>query len=76
MVEFKPIVFGGFLILGGVLSVINHPIINEINRWLKSTGTTQRPSDFEMSETSVLTGRILGTVVAVAGVVIVITGIV
>jgi hypothetical protein len=76
MVEIASVVFGGFLILGGTLTAINHPIIDGINRWLKALGTTQRPSDFEMSKTSVMTGRILGITVAVIGMVIAISGIV
>jgi len=60
--EITPVVSGGFLILGGTLCMNERPIIDGIDRWLNSTGTTQRPSDFEMGETSALAGRVLGSI--------------
>lgn len=62
--------------LGGTLCMINHPSIDGIDGWLNSTGTTQRPSDFETSEVSFLTGRVLGSIIAVTGAAIVINEIV
>jgi len=75
MAEIAPILFGAFLLLGGTLSAINHPIIDSINRGLKSMGTTQRASDIQMSQTSVLIGRLLGSAVALVGLLILFDGI-
>ena len=75
MVEVGQAVFGVFIILGGVLTAVNHPVIDWFNRWVKSVGTTQRPSDIEMSELSIGLGRILGTLVALFGLILVVTAI-
>jgi len=75
MVEVEQAVFGVFLILGGALTAINHPVIDWFNRWVKSVGTTQRLSDIEMSTLSIGLGRIVGTLVVLFGLLLVITAI-
>jgi hypothetical protein len=75
MIEGGQAVFGVFLFLGGVLTAINHPVIDSFNRWVKSVGATQRSSDIEMSELSIWTGRITGTLVALFGLFLVVTAI-
>ncbi|WP_227260004.1 hypothetical protein [Salarchaeum japonicum] len=75
MVDWVAVVFGFALAMVGALSAINHPSIDLLNRWLKSMGTTQRPSQIEMSETSVAIGRIIGPLLVVFGIAIIGTGI-
>ncbi|ELZ10367.1 hypothetical protein C480_01465 [Natrialba aegyptia DSM 13077] len=62
---------GVLLILIGIPLIINHPLIDLFNRWTKSIGTTQSPVDIQMSEVSVLIGRVGGTAIAACGVILV-----
>ncbi len=71
MVAVGQAVFGVVLVLGGALTAINHPVIDRLNRQLKATGTTQRPSDIEMDETADLVGFIVGMCVCLAGLIVV-----
>lgn len=64
-------VFGVLLILGGSLLAINHPVDGRLNRWLKASGTTRRPSDIEMNETSDLVGAIVGAFTVLTGLILV-----
>jgi hypothetical protein len=59
MPDLVSVIFGLFVMLFGV-SVINHSIVDSLNRWMKSTGTNQRPGEIEMSEMSVVVGRAMG----------------
>lgn len=73
MVDWVGVLFGSFVALSGVLSAINHPIVDGFNRWSKSVGTDRRPSQIEMSHTSVLVGRAVGILLVLVGAVIVST---
>jgi len=75
VVEIEQAIFGIFLIIGGVLTTINHPVVDWFNRWVKSVGTTSHPSDIEMSTYSIELGRIVGALVALFGLFLVITAI-
>lgn len=65
-------IYGVFLILGGALLAINHPVIDWLNRWLKASGTSQRPSDIEMDETSELVGFVVGAFAVLLGLILVV----
>ncbi|WP_247730018.1 hypothetical protein [Halovivax limisalsi] len=70
MSDRTPLGFGAILVIGGSLSAVDHPVIDWFNRWVKSVGTNQRPSEIEMSRPSVLVGRVVGTPLVVGGAVI------
>lgn len=41
MTDWFGVLFGLFVALAGMLSVVNHPVVDGFNRWTKSMGTTQ-----------------------------------
>ncbi|MEE6211340.1 hypothetical protein U3A55_14430 [Salarchaeum sp. III] len=62
------LVAGSLVIVFGVLSLLNHPVIDVLNRWMKSWGTTQRTRNVELNDLSVAITRIVGFVLVVLGV--------
>ncbi|WP_284013071.1 hypothetical protein [Halobaculum litoreum] len=75
MVDALRIVAGAILVVGGGLAVVNHPLVDRFNRIVKSMGTKQTPDDIEMSETSILIGRLGGAVIVLYGIGIALGGI-
>jgi hypothetical protein len=43
MTDWVSLIFGVFVMVFGVLSVITHPVVDGINRWLQAVGTNRRP---------------------------------
>ena len=72
MVEFGQLAFGVFLILGGALVAIDHPIVDWFNRWMKSWGTTQRPEEIEMNENAAFVGFLVGSFTVIVGLIAVV----
>lgn len=72
MVEFGQLAFGVFLILGGALVAIDHPIVDCFNRWMKSWGTTQRPEEIEMSDNAARVGFLTGRFTVIVGLIAVV----
>lgn len=70
MVEFGQLAFGVFMVLGGALVAIDHPIADWLNRWLKSWGTTQGPEDIEMDDNAAFVGFIVGSLTVVMGLIV------
>ncbi|NHX37906.1 MULTISPECIES: hypothetical protein [Halolamina] len=62
--------FGGFLVSGGVLLAIDHPAVDRLNRHLKASGTSQRPSEIETDGNAELVGRAVGVLTLVTGLLI------
>ncbi|WP_049981973.1 hypothetical protein [Halolamina rubra] len=75
MVVLGELAFGVALVVGGVLLAINHPAVDWLNRYLKASGTTQRPSEIEMDENAELAGRVVGALTLVMGLVILVDAI-
>ncbi|WP_435114872.1 hypothetical protein [Halolamina sp. C58] len=75
MVAVEQVLFGVFLAVGGVLLAIDHPAIDWLNRWLKSAGTTQQPSEIEMDDNARLVGFVVGSLTVVVGLLLVVDGI-
>ncbi|MFW5911236.1 MAG: hypothetical protein ACOCSD_06465 [Halolamina sp.] len=71
MVESGQLAFGVFMAIAGVLLAIDHPAIDWLNRWLKSTGTTQQPEEIETDETSAVVGFLVGSGSVVVGLLLV-----
>lgn len=75
MADIGQVAFGVFLIFGGALVAIDHPVVDWLNRWLKSTGTTQRPEAIEMDDSAALVGFLVGSATVVGGLLLVVDGI-
>jgi hypothetical protein len=71
MVEFGQLAFGLFMVLGGALVAIDHPVVDWLNRWMKSWGTTQGPEDIEMNENAAFVGFVVGVLTVVMGLIVV-----
>jgi len=71
MVELGQLAFGAFLIVGGALVAIDHPVVDWLNRLSKAAGTTQQPSDIEMNESSRMVGFFVGALTIVVGLMLV-----
>ena len=71
MVVFADFVMGVFLVVIGVLAALNHPAVDRFSRIIKAAGTTRRASEVEMSTVSVAVGRVVGTGMAVFGVLLI-----
>ncbi|QKY19926.1 hypothetical protein B4589_005840 [Halolamina sp. CBA1230] len=72
MVEFGQLAFGVFMVLGGALLAIDHPIVDWLNRWMKSWGTTREPEDIEMDENAALVGFVGGAFTVIVGLMVVV----
>jgi hypothetical protein len=71
MMNIEQLLLGIFLVILGGPNAINHPIVNKFNRFWKAGGTTQRPSDIEMSEFSIMVGRVVGFLMVIGGLIVI-----
>lgn len=74
MAEVDQILFGVFLTLSGVLLAVDHPVVDWLNRYLTSAGTTQGPSDIEMDDNARLVGFVVGSLTVIVGLLLVVDG--
>jgi len=71
MVALGNFLMGVFFLVFGVPAALNHPTVDRFNRVVKAAGTKQRASEIEMSALSVAVGRVVGTGIAIFGVLLV-----
>jgi len=72
MVEVGQLAFGVFLVVAGALLAIDHPVVDWLNRWMKSWGTTQRPEEIEMNENAAFVGFVVGSLSVLVGLLVVV----